>query len=296
MIRRRPTRTTPPSPIPRRPPRPSNLTANGGVEPGGAGLDGQRQQRDRLQDRAQAAPAIRTPASPRWGRPAPTWSPSPTPGCPAAATPTGCGPPTPWATRGSPTAPTPPSPTRSLRPPPRGLTASGGSAQAVLAWTDNANNETGFKIERKLTADPDTSFAQVGTAAANATGFTNSSVPAGDLHLPGAGHQRRRRLGVLQHRRRHGDGASGPAAPTNLNATTANGQLGHADLDRHLQQRDWLPGRAQGRAPALCHAGHQGGERGHPHRRRPAGGRDLHLPGHGHRHAELRRPRTRWWW
>src|SRR5213075_1794726 len=43
---------------------------------------------------------------------------------------------------------------------PSNLTASGGSAQAVLGWVDNADNETVFKIERKLAADPHTSFAQ----------------------------------------------------------------------------------------------------------------------------------------
>ena len=77
-------------------------------------------------------------------------------------------------------------------------------------WTDDANNETGFKIERKLTGDPDTSFAQVGTTGANVATFTNTGVPGGGLQLPGAGHQHRGRLALQQHRRR---GGHRPAAP-----------------------------------------------------------------------------------
>ena len=112
-----------------------------------------------------------------------------------------------------------------LQPPaaPSNLSATGGSSQAVLAWTDNASNESGFKIERKLTADPDTSFAQVGTAGANATGFTNTSVAAGAY--------------IYRVRANNAAGDSpfsntadatvtaqaGPAAPSNLVATTANG-------------------------------------------------------------------------
>ena len=106
---------------------------------------------------------------------------------------------------------------------PSDLTANGGSAQASLAWTDNANNEAGFKIERKPLGDPDTSFAQVGTATANATGFINTSVPAGSFTY------RVRATNAV------GDSEysntadatvtvpSGPTAPTNLNANTANG-------------------------------------------------------------------------
>ena len=63
---------------------------------------------------------------------------------------------------------------------PSGLIASGGVNQAVLNWTDNANNETGFKIERKLATAADSSYAQVGTAGANVVTFTNTAVPAGD--------------------------------------------------------------------------------------------------------------------
>jgi glucose/arabinose dehydrogenase len=70
------------------------------------------------------------------------------------------------------TAPPPPSA-------PSGLVATGGSGQATLNWVDNASNETGFKIERKLTSQADTSYAQIATAGANVVTYTNTSVAAG---------------------------------------------------------------------------------------------------------------------
>lgn len=48
---------------------------------------------------------------------------------------------------------------------PSGLTAARiSSSQILLTWTDNSSNEQGFKIERRVGADP---FVQVGNAAAN---------------------------------------------------------------------------------------------------------------------------------
>jgi len=59
---------------------------------------------------------------------------------------------------------------------PSNLRASASSAtQVALTWNDNATNETGFVIER---ATGGGAFASVGTAAANATGYTDSSVAA----------------------------------------------------------------------------------------------------------------------
>jgi hypothetical protein len=115
----------------------------------------------------------------------------------------------------------PPPPTAPAAP--SGLAATGSAGQAALTWVDNANNETGFKIERKLAADPDSSYAQVGTAATNATMFTNTGVAAGSYSY------RVRATNAV------GDSAysnvanatvtaaSGPAAPSNLSAGTATG-------------------------------------------------------------------------
>jgi hypothetical protein len=60
---------------------------------------------------------------------------------------------------------------------PSGLGASAVSASQVnLSWTDNANNETGFSVERATSAAGP--FAQVGTAAANGTTFSDTTVSA----------------------------------------------------------------------------------------------------------------------
>ena len=60
---------------------------------------------------------------------------------------------------------------------PTGLTAAAASATSVnFAWTDAANNETGFSIERSLS--PTTGFAQVGTVAANIQAYSDNSVAA----------------------------------------------------------------------------------------------------------------------
>jgi hypothetical protein len=51
------------------------------------------------------------------------------------------------------------------------------SSQINLAWTDNANNEDGFKIERCQGAGC-TSFAQIATVGANVTSFNNTGLTA----------------------------------------------------------------------------------------------------------------------
>ena len=42
-----------------------------------------------------------------------------------------------------------------------------------LTWTDNATNETGFIIQRKLNAG---AFTQIGTTTANVTTFSDTTV------------------------------------------------------------------------------------------------------------------------
>jgi hypothetical protein len=48
------------------------------------------------------------------------------------------------------------------------------SSQINLSWTDNSNNETGFKIERSTDG---TTFTQVATVGANATMYVNTGLP-----------------------------------------------------------------------------------------------------------------------
>ncbi len=57
------------------------------------------------------------------------------------------------------------------RPPPSS------SSQINLAWTDNDNNETGFKIER-CTGAGCTDFTQIATVAANVTSYANTGLSA----------------------------------------------------------------------------------------------------------------------
>jgi len=49
----------------------------------------------------------------------------------------------------------------------------------TLNWTDNANNESGFQIER-CTGDACTTFAQIGQVAANVTTFANTGLNTGE--------------------------------------------------------------------------------------------------------------------
>lgn len=57
---------------------------------------------------------------------------------------------------------------------PTNLTANAASTNQInLAWTDNANNETGFKIERSING---TSFTEIATVAANVTSYSNTGL------------------------------------------------------------------------------------------------------------------------
>src|SRR5262249_37711490 len=69
-------------------------------------------------------------------------------------------------TSSQPTAPTAPS----------GLGATAASSTQVnLAWLDNSNNETGFKVERSTNG---TSFTQIGTVGTNVITYADTTVAA----------------------------------------------------------------------------------------------------------------------
>ncbi len=56
---------------------------------------------------------------------------------------------------------------------PSGLTATAIAAARIdLSWTDNATNETGYKIERKAGADGN--YSQIGTAGVNANSYSDT--------------------------------------------------------------------------------------------------------------------------
>lgn len=67
-------------------------------------------------------------------------------------------------------------------PVPSAPTALSGSPQSsssiALVWNDNANNESGFKLERRRSGEPDTAFAQVALIAVNATSHTDTGLNA----------------------------------------------------------------------------------------------------------------------
>jgi hypothetical protein len=64
---------------------------------------------------------------------------------------------------------------------PSTLTATPSSATQInLGWADNANNETGFKIERKTGAGG--TYAQITIAGANLTAFSDTGLTAGTLY------------------------------------------------------------------------------------------------------------------
>jgi hypothetical protein len=72
----------------------------------------------------------------------------------------------------------------SVTPPaaPSSLTATAvSSSQLTLAWTDNANNEDGFKIERCQGTNC-TNFAQVAQVSAGATSYSNSGLTANTMY------------------------------------------------------------------------------------------------------------------
>jgi hypothetical protein len=65
----------------------------------------------------------------------------------------------------------------SLPAAPSGLSATAASSSQInLAWTDNANNETGFKIERKTGAGG--TYAQINTVGANITTYNDTGLSA----------------------------------------------------------------------------------------------------------------------
>jgi hypothetical protein len=61
--------------------------------------------------------------------------------------------------------------------PPSNLTALAvTSSEIILSWINNANNQTGFKVERKIGSAG--TYIQIGTTSANGTGFIDSGLSA----------------------------------------------------------------------------------------------------------------------
>ncbi|PIR89082.1 MAG: hypothetical protein COU07_02535, partial [Candidatus Harrisonbacteria bacterium CG10_big_fil_rev_8_21_14_0_10_40_38] len=55
-------------------------------------------------------------------------------------------------------------------------TVDSSTPKITLNWIDNSNNEAGFSIERKLSTEPDSSFAEIATPNTNAQSYPDTSV------------------------------------------------------------------------------------------------------------------------
>ena len=75
-----------------------------------------------------------------------------------------------WSNEGSATA---------VQAAPAALSATPSGQTVNLAWTDNATDETGYKVERKPEGG---AYAQIGTAAPNATSYTDEGVSPGTYY------------------------------------------------------------------------------------------------------------------
>ena len=108
---------------------------------------------------------------------------------------------------------------------PTGLTATAvSSSQIDLAWTDNADNETGFKIERS----PDSAtWAQIATVGANVRTYSNNGLSASTF---------------FSYRVRAYNGG-GDSTYSNVASTTTLGapslHVGDLDGSRTLAKKNW---------------------------------------------------------
>jgi galactose oxidase-like protein/fibronectin type III domain protein/Kelch motif protein len=115
-----------------------------------------------------------TPTATPTSTPAPTPTPTPTAKPTPTPTPTATSTPTPTATA-TPTASRTPTPTPTPAAPTNLTATAASSSQINLSWTDNSNNETGFKIERSSNG---TNFTQIATVAANIKAYTDTGLTA----------------------------------------------------------------------------------------------------------------------
>ncbi len=122
------------------------------------------------------------------------------------------------------------------------------SSQIDLDWTDNASDETGFKIER-CSGDGCTNFAQIGTVGANITTYNNTGLAASTSY------NYRVRAYNVGGDSDYSNTASAttqaaptvPAAPTNLAATaTSRSQINLAWTDNATNETGFRIERCKG--------------------------------------------------
>jgi len=133
------------------------------------------------------------------------------------------------------------------------------SSQINLAWTDNASNEDGFKIERKTGAAG--TYAEVGSVGANVTSFSNTGLAASTQYF----------FRVLAHNAGGNSAYSNeanattqspptpPAAPSGLTATTvSSSQINLAWTDQASNEDDFKIERKTGAAGTYAEVGSVG--------------------------------------
>jgi len=57
-----------------------------------------------------------------------------------------------------------------------GLAGAADAATVTLTWKDNSTDETGFKIERRLRADPVASYAEIASVGANVQTYDDATI------------------------------------------------------------------------------------------------------------------------
>ena len=128
---------------------------------------------------------------------------------------------------------------------PTGLAATASSASQInLAWTDNANNETGFSVER-CTGAACTNFVQIASLAANTTSYQNIGLASSTTYR----YRVRASNGSVNsgYQYRVGNDAGGHDITSSAHAPWGNGRVVESDqlvVDRQCQQRNRLLGRA----------------------------------------------------
>lgn len=96
-----------------------------------------------------------------------------------------------------------------------GATPKGGKFQIKLAWTDNANDETGFNIER---SSDGVNFTQIGTAPANVTTYSDTTVSSGNAYYYRVAAYNAAGASAYSNTAEIGVSSGAPAAPSNLTA------------------------------------------------------------------------------
>ena len=132
---------------------------------------------------------------------------------------------------------------------PTSLNAATVSASRIdLTWTDNASNESGFRIER-CTGSGCSSFTQIAEVGANVTSFSNTSLAANTTYtyrvraFNGAGNSGYSNTAAAT---TNASAPQPPAAPSGLSASAAGGNVNLAWTDNSNNEDGFRIERCQG--------------------------------------------------